>query len=49
MKHEDEDEDDLTEDSIITVARWRFWGRVIAALGTMTAGLFAALAGYYGA
>lgn len=49
MKHEDEDEDDLTEESIITVAKWRFLGRVVATVGTMIAGLCAAVAAYYGA
>ena len=42
-------EDEVTEDSIITVARWRFRGRVVATIGTVIAGLCAALAAYYGA
>jgi len=44
----DEMKEDETEDSIVTVAKWRFRGRVIAAIATVIAGLFAAIAGYYG-
>ena len=40
---------DPTEESIVTVAKWRFLGRVVATLGTMIAGLCAAIAAYYGA
>ncbi len=52
MRHEDElgtTQDEPTEDSIVTVARWRFRGRVVATIGTVIAGVFAAVAAYYGA
>ena len=48
MKHEDLTEEP-TEDSIVTVARWRFRGRVVATVGTVIAGLCTAVAAYYGA
>lgn len=48
MKHED-DLDEPTEDSIVTVAKWRFRGRVVAAMGTTIAGILAAAAAYYSA
>ena len=37
------------EDSNVTVAKWRFRGRVVATIGTVIAGIFAAVAAYYGA
>ena len=40
---------DVTEETAITVARWRFLGRVVATVGTVVAAFFAALAAYYGA
>ena len=50
MKHEEDTlPDDATEDSIVTVARWRFRGRVVATIGTVIAGVFAAVVAYYGA
>ncbi len=39
---------ELTEDSIVTAARWRFRGRVVATIGTVIAGILAAAAHYYG-
>lgn len=44
-----EDEHDTTEDSTVTVARWRFLGRLIATIGTVIVGMIAAAAAYYGA
>ncbi len=51
MRHEDDlgPQDEPTEDSIVTVAKWRFGGRVVATIGTVIAGLCAAIAAYYGA
>jgi len=47
---DEEDEDlglpEVTEDSAITVARWRFWGVVVATVGSVIA---ATVAAYYGA
>ena len=43
------DEDEATEDSIVTVARWRFRGRVATTIGTVIAAILAAVAAYYGA
>jgi len=40
---------ETTEDSIVTVARWRFAGHVVAAVATVIAGACAAVAAYYGA
>ena len=37
------------EDSIVTAARWRFRGRVATTIGTVIAGIFTAIAAYYGA
>jgi hypothetical protein len=44
-----EDEHEPMEDSIVTVARWRFLGRLIATIGTVIVGMIAAAAAYYGA
>ena len=41
--------DEPTEDSLITVAKWGFYGRIIVAAATVAAGLLAAIAAYYGA
>ena len=40
--------DEATEDSIVTVARWGFWGRAVVAAATVLAGMFAAVGAYYG-
>jgi len=43
------EDDDDTEDSIVTVAKWRFRGRVATTIGTVIAAILAAAAAYYGA
>lgn len=52
MRHEDDlgpQDEDETEDSIVTVARWRFRGRLATTIGTVLAAILAAVAAYYGA
>jgi hypothetical protein len=40
--------DEATEDSLVTVAKWGFWGRAVVAAATVLAGLLAAVGSYYG-
>lgn len=51
MRHEDDlgPQDEPTEDSIVTVARWKFRGRLATTIGTVLAAILAAVAAYYGA
>ncbi len=51
MRHEDDlgPQDEPTEDSIVTVARWRFRGRLATTSGTVIYAILSAIAAYYGA